>query len=138
VRGQATWPGISVCVRAGPRRFAGEGVAYRAVPRRNEGESGPATKRFSVLTGRAREAESKKGSRARAIGADRTAPLGRGRGGGSARGEKTAAHRWNPRVRRRGRAAWLGRAGTVWAELVFSFSREFLIAFLFIFSRVFN
>jgi hypothetical protein len=24
VRGQATWPGTSACVRAGPRRFAGK------------------------------------------------------------------------------------------------------------------
>jgi hypothetical protein len=30
------------------------------------------------------------------------------------------------------------RAGPTWAEKGFSFSREFLIAFLFIFSRVFN
>jgi hypothetical protein len=54
-----------------------------------------------------------KGARARAIGADRTAPLGRGRGGGSARGEKTAADRWNPplkRARARGlaRPSWTG------------------------------
>jgi hypothetical protein len=138
VRGKATFLGISACVRAGPRRFVGEGGADWAVPRRSEGESGRAAKRFSVLIGRACEADRKKGVRARASGADRTAPLGRGRGGGSARGEKTAAERWNPLIRRHGRVAWLGRAGPVWAELVFSFSREFLIAFLFIFSRVFN
>jgi hypothetical protein len=36
------------------------------------------------------------------------------------------------------RAAPLGWTGPVLAELVFSFSTEFLIAFLFIFYRVFN
>ena len=38
--------------------------------------------------------------------------------------------------RARGREARLN--GPTWAELAFLFSREFLIAFLFIFSRVFN
>jgi hypothetical protein len=31
-----------------------------------------------------------------------------------------------------------GLSGPVWAEIGFPFSRDFLIAFLFIFSRVFN
>jgi hypothetical protein len=31
-----------------------------------------------------------------------------------------------------------GLSGPIWAEMAFSISREFLIAFLFIFSRVFN
>jgi hypothetical protein len=31
-----------------------------------------------------------------------------------------------------------GLSGPTWAEMAFSISREFLIAFLFIFSRVFN
>jgi hypothetical protein len=66
------------------------------------------------------------------------APLGRRRGEGSARGEKTTADRWNPPCE----AAWArGLAGLSWAgwaELVFSFSREFIIAFLFIFSKVLN
>jgi hypothetical protein len=59
----------------------GEGRADRAVPRRSEGERGRTAKRFIVLTGWAREAEMEKGARARAIGADRTVPLGKGRGG---------------------------------------------------------
>jgi hypothetical protein len=41
-----------------------------------------------------------------------------------------------PRARRRGRG--VGLSGPTWAELGFLFSREFLISFLFIFSRVFN
>jgi hypothetical protein len=39
-------------------------------------------------------------------------------------------------VRRRARGA--GPACAKWAEMAFSISREFLISFLFIFSRVFN
>jgi hypothetical protein len=35
------------------------------------------------------------------------------------------------------RAAWLSQVGPAWAEMSF-FSRDFLNAFLFIFSRVFN
>jgi hypothetical protein len=34
--------------------------------------------------------------------------------------------------------ALLGWTGPVWAEMVFLFSKEFLLPFLFIFSRVFN
>jgi hypothetical protein len=37
-----------------------------------------------------------------------------------------------------GRAAWLGRAGLVWAAFPLSFSLDFLIPFLFLFYRVFN
>jgi hypothetical protein len=57
------------------------------------------------------------------------------------------ADRRSPPVRHRGRAGADARArarvgarlnGTTWAELGFPFSREFLIAFLFIFSRFFN
>jgi hypothetical protein len=52
-------------------------------------------------------------------------------------GEGVAADRWIPPVRRRGRAG--ARPG--WAELgslPFSFFLNFLIAFPFLFSRVFN
>jgi hypothetical protein len=38
----------------------------------------------------------------------------------------------------RGRARGLGLNGSAWAELVFSIFLEFLLPFLFIFSRVFN
>jgi hypothetical protein len=43
--------------------------------------NGRGGKRFSALTKRAREAERERSARARATGADRVAPLGRGRGG---------------------------------------------------------
>jgi hypothetical protein len=36
------------------------------------------------------------------------------------------------------KGARAGLSGPTWAELGFPFSRDFLIAFLFIFSRVFN
>jgi hypothetical protein len=118
VRGHATWPGIPVCVRAGPRWFAGKAELIG--------------RPHGTQRGRAREAETKKGARARATGADRPDPLGRGRGEGSARGEKTAADRWNPPVSQRGRAAWLGRAGLAGLNWFFSFSgisNEFSILF---------
>jgi hypothetical protein len=53
-------------------------------------------------------------------------------------GERAAADRWGAPVRRRGRAAWLGRARLVWDAFSFSFSMDFLIPFLFLFYRIFN
>jgi hypothetical protein len=69
------------------------------------------------------------------IAADRPGPLGSGRERRreSARARTRAvAGRWGPPVRRRGRApAQPGWAG--WDEMAFSFSMEFLMAFLFYF-----
>jgi hypothetical protein len=56
---------------------------------------------------------------------------------GSARA-RVGADRRGPPVRHRGRARGAGLSGLVWAELTFSFFLEFLLPFLFIFSRVFN
>jgi hypothetical protein len=57
-------------------------------------------------------------------------------------GARVGADRRDPPVRHRGRAGasvrGAGLNGPTWAELGFSIFREFLIAFLFIFSRVFN
>jgi hypothetical protein len=89
----------------------------------------------------AREAEREEGrTRAKQL-----APTGRPQWAESERkrertGEKAAADRRGPPVRRRGRAG--ARPG--WAELgcsgafPFSFSLDFLIPFLFLFYRVFN
>jgi hypothetical protein len=112
-----------------------EGGADRGVPRRSERErAGTWGKRLGVLTRRVHEAERARGARPMETGADRAALLGRGRGGrGRARGE-TAADRRHGRAR----MPQLGWTGSIWAKMVFSFSREFLIAFYFIFSRVFN
>jgi hypothetical protein len=46
--------------------------------------------------------------------------------------------RRGPPVRHRGARARAGLSGPVWAEIGFPFSRDFLIAFLFIFLEVFN
>jgi hypothetical protein len=61
----------------------------------------------------------------------------RAREGGRARG-RTAADRWGPPVRRRGRAAWLGFVGRLGCFLLFffsGFSNSFSISF---FYRVFK
>jgi hypothetical protein len=70
--------------------------------------------------------------------ADKLAPAGRERERERARERGTAADRRGPHVRRRGRPSWLGQAGLVWAAFPFSFSLDFLIPFLFLFSRVLN
>jgi hypothetical protein len=63
----------------------------------------------------------------------------RGREGVSA---QVGADRRGPHVRHRGHAGagalGIGSAWAKWAEMAFSISREFLMPFLFIFSRVFN
>jgi hypothetical protein len=69
---------------------------------------------------------------------DRPGPRGSEREGDRGRAG-VGANRRGPPVRHRGRArAVAGLSGPTWAKLGFPFSREFLIAFLFIFSRVFN
>jgi hypothetical protein len=78
------WGSRRAC--AGPRWFTGKAELtgrFHGVARGSgHGE------RLDALTRRAREAERERGTRARATGADRAAPLGRGRGGGCACGEK--------------------------------------------------
>jgi hypothetical protein len=72
-----------------------------------------------------------------------TVPIGRPHGAARERGEESASargctDRWDPPVRQRARA---GADWAKWAALGrigFSFFLEFLIDFLFIFSRVFN
>jgi hypothetical protein len=72
-------------------------------------------------------------------GVDRPGPRGSERERGGERRAGVGADRRGPPVRHRGRAGTgAGLSGPTWAELGFPFSREFLIAFLFIFSRVFN
>jgi hypothetical protein len=130
----AEHPGERACVRStGPWQVAGmaELTGGSHDTARGRGRAG---KQFGALTRRAREAEWGRGAQARESGADRAAPLGRGRGG--ARGEggglplTDGAHLSGDAG---ARAAQLGWTGPVWAEMVFSFSREFLIAFLFYF-----
>jgi hypothetical protein len=73
-------------------------------------------------------------------GADRPSPRGRERGGVRARWSwRRQAGPAYQAPRSCGRGHVRARlSGPTWAELGFPFSREFLIAFLFIFARVFN
>jgi hypothetical protein len=61
-------------------------------------------------------------------------------GGRGREGARVGTDRRDPPIRHRGRAGARGSGlnGPAWAELGFSIFREFLISFLFIFSRVFN
>jgi hypothetical protein len=81
-----------------------------------------------------RERERERAGAAENNGVDRVGPRDRERERGGAQG---CADRRDPPVMQRGRAG-AGLNGLTWAEFGFPFSREFLIAFLFIFSRVFN
>jgi hypothetical protein len=93
------------------------------------------------LTGGVREVERKRARVRRRNGADRSAPRSserereRGRAGWRRQvGPACQA----PRARGCGRTREARPNGPTWTELAFLFSREFLIAFLFIFYRVFN
>jgi hypothetical protein len=90
------------------------------------------------LTGGVRGAEKESGRACERNGADKTGPLGSGRETGDrARGRdwSTGGVCLSARAGARARPTWAN-----WATLAFFFSisREFLMSFLFIFSRVFN
>jgi hypothetical protein len=118
VRGQVTWAGISACVRAGPRWFAGKAE----LTGRPHGAA-----RGSRRVGKTSHCDDETGPRDRdrkeARGRGRLAPThwphweegGRERERESAGGKETAADRWSPHVRRSGRAC--GPAGLYWADL---------------------
>jgi hypothetical protein len=100
-----------------------------AVPQCSERE------RLSVLTKRAYEAETEKGARAWAIGADNPVPLGREREREGARGRKpplTGGTHLSGGAVARARGL-VGPSWANWAALAFSISLEFLIAFPFLF-----
>jgi hypothetical protein len=86
-----------------------------------------------VGTARQREREGARARETMLIGLAHEAARERGR-----EGALVGADRRGPPVRHRGHARGAGLAWAKWAEMAFSISREFLIAFLFIFSRVFN
>jgi hypothetical protein len=79
-----------------------------------------------------RDRERERAGAAENNGADRVGPRDRERGGA-----QCCADWGDPPVRQRGRPR-TGLSGLPWAKFYFPFSKEFLIAFLFIFSRVFN
>jgi hypothetical protein len=139
-RGQTSWPRIpATCASAhalvhGER---GEGRADKGGPRRRKREGGHTGQRLGDWrTGPARQ-RGKRGTQAKGTGADNLAPLGseREREGCGADWRRQAGSACQER-KARGRAA--RPCGLVWAKLAFSFFLNFLIAFPFLFSRVFN
>jgi hypothetical protein len=81
------------------------------------------------------------GQRESGRGGERTAPttLAHGTERERERARSGLRRQAGPACQARGGAgAGAGLNGSTWAEMAFSISREFLIAFLFIFSRVFN
>jgi hypothetical protein len=79
-----------------------------------------------------------KRARVREDGADKLGPRGSERERGR-EGALVGADRRGPPFRHRGcTRAGAGLSGPTWAEIGFPFSMDFLIVFLFIFSRVFN
>jgi hypothetical protein len=119
------------CGRLGTR-----GVTDRWGPRISEGAQQTGGQ---LLTGRSHRAASKSGHERKRIGADRAAPPGsergrdrerreRGRGLAPTGGVRLSGTAGSACQGQRARARWDG-----WPELAFSFSLEFLMAFLFYF-----
>jgi hypothetical protein len=133
-RGRVSWPRIPVTcasVRALVHGRHGEGRADRGGPRRREREDRCAGATTRLLAKRARKAEREEGRAGEETGADSLAPLGRERVREGTRAREL------PLI---GGTHLSGGAGARpgWAELgCFSFFLNFLIAFPFLFSRVF-
>jgi hypothetical protein len=91
-----------------------------------------------ALTRRARSIE-RVGARTRGKRCREIGPTAQREGGKERARTRAVADRWDPPVRRSGRACVLARLGWAeWAEIAFSFSRDFPNAFLFIFSMDFK
>jgi hypothetical protein len=129
VRGRATWPGISECVcgcaRVGPRRGTGKaeltGQSHDAA--RGSGRAEGTTRCADEVGPRGRD---RKRARERGQPVPTTQPHWAERGRERERaGKETAADRWNPLFRRRGHAAWLGRARPVGLLWLFLFPWNF-------------
>jgi hypothetical protein len=122
---------------AGFKRGAGarswpENARTRARPRR--GDRGREVR--DALTGGSVGQRERERARARA-----TAPTGRSHGAARERereGARACTDRRDPPIRHRDTSARAGLDGLPWAELAFPIFLEFLLPFLFIFSRVFN
>jgi hypothetical protein len=128
--------GASMTESVGGRLWE-RGVADRRGPWSNEGEWQIGGQMLTWMSHRA-ASESDHG-RGR-FDVDRSAPLRSERGRGKSEQAREGTDRWGPPVRE-GWCAGAGahaRAGLTWAEMTFSFSRDFLNAFIFIFSRVLN
>jgi hypothetical protein len=126
VRGQATWPGFSACVRAGPRWFAekAELTQRSHSVERGSGRARESAHRADETGQRCRDG---KGCAGEGDWRQHTGPTWQREGERERVGKETAADTWSPPVRRRGRvrAASLGWTGPAWAEMVFPFSPNF-------------
>jgi hypothetical protein len=136
--GKAMWPRIpATCASARSLVHGGrgEGEADRGGPRRRERRGARATtQRLAV---RAHETEKEEGCMGGATSADNSAPLGSEREGGKGARDRlplTGGTRLSGAAGARAR----GLAGPSWARMAFPFSLNFLIPFLFLFSRIFN
>jgi hypothetical protein len=121
------------------RRGLGRGRRTRGRGRVHGGEIVGGRLRTADRWGR-RDKERERAGAAENNGADRVGPRDRERGReGALRVVPTRGTRLSGRGGARARARErTGLSGLPWAEFGFPFSREFLIAFLFILSRVFN
>jgi hypothetical protein len=112
--------------RAGPPRSERERARRRTV--HDTDETGPQRRQ------REREQARARGNRQRQSG-----PTGQWKGDRARARTRAIADRWDPPAKRRGHTRGLARLGWAsWAEFRFSFSPEFLKAFLFIFSMDFK
>jgi hypothetical protein len=120
-------------------RGRGRGRRTRGCGRVHDGEIVGGRLRAADRWGR-QDREREKAGAAENNGAERVGPRDRERGReGALRVAPTGGTRLSGRGCARARArARTGLSGLPWVEFGFPFFREFLIAFLFIFSRVFN
>jgi hypothetical protein len=106
-RGRGSWHACA-SARALVHGGRGEGGADRRVPQCSERESRRAGATTRCLPNRAREAERVRGTRVKGNWRRQPSPTRQREGESERAGEETAANRWRPPVRRRGRAAPLG------------------------------
>jgi hypothetical protein len=143
VRGWASWPRIPArcaSAHAPVHNGGGEGGTDREGPRRKKREKGARGQQLSAWQRGPARQRVKRYARGRSNGRRQVGPSGQRARGRERAGEKAAADRWIPPVRRHGRAG--ARPGLAelgcWAAFPFSFSLNFLILFLFLFSRISN
>jgi hypothetical protein len=137
VAGKRVVVGASTTESAGGR-LGKRGVADRRGLQISEGERQTGSQ---MMTGRSHRGASESGHERGRFGIDRSAPLSSERERGKSERTREGADRRRPPVREgwcAGARARARMAGLTWAKMAFSFFRDFLNTFLFIFSRVFN
>jgi hypothetical protein len=128
VRGQATWLGISMCVRAGPWRFVGK-AKLAGRPHGATRENGRVEETIHRVNEMGPQGRDGRGACGRAGDWRRQPGTTRQREGEeSTRGKETTTDRWS-QLSSGARAALLGWTRPVWAEIGFLFFHEISIAF---------